>query len=36
MRLVDVVSAVGCGLAGALIVASTLRVQPTSIFSVDY
>lgn len=35
-RLVYVVGAIGCGLAGALIVANTLRVQPTSIFSVDY
>jgi branched-chain amino acid transport system permease protein len=35
-RLVYVVAAVGCGLAGALVVANTLRVQPASIFSVDY
>jgi branched-chain amino acid transport system permease protein len=35
-RLVYVVAAIGCGLAGALIVANTLRVQPGSIFSVDY
>ena len=35
-RLVFVLAAVGCGLAGALVVANTLRVQPASIFSVDY
>lgn len=35
-RLVYVVAAAGCGLAGALIVANTLRVQPASVFSVDY
>ncbi|GAB3351073.1 branched-chain amino acid ABC transporter permease [Modestobacter lapidis] len=35
-RLVYVVAAAGCGLAGAMIVANTLRVQPGSIFSVDY
>ena len=35
-RLVFVLAAVGCGLAGAVIVANTLRVQPGSIFSVDY
>jgi branched-chain amino acid transport system permease protein len=35
-RLVFVLAAVGCGLAGAMIVANTLRVQPGSIFSVDY
>jgi branched-chain amino acid transport system permease protein len=35
-RLVFVFAAVGCGLAGAMIVANTLRVQPGSIFSVDY
>jgi branched-chain amino acid transport system permease protein len=35
-RLVFVLAAVGCGLAGAVIVANTLRVQPNSIFSVDY
>ncbi len=35
-RLVYVVAAAGCGLAGALVVANTLRVQPGSIFSVDY
>jgi branched-chain amino acid transport system permease protein len=35
-RLVYVIAAAGCGLAGALIVANTLRVQPASIFSVDY
>jgi len=35
-RLVYVVAAAGCGLAGAMTVANTLRVQPGSIFSVDY
>jgi branched-chain amino acid transport system permease protein len=35
-RLVYVIAAAGCGLAGALVVANTLRVQPSSIFSVDY
>jgi branched-chain amino acid transport system permease protein len=35
-RLVYVIAAAGCGLAGALVVANTLRVQPNSIFSVDY
>jgi branched-chain amino acid transport system permease protein len=35
-RLVFVLAAVGCGLAGAVIVANTLRVQPGSIFNVDY
>ena len=35
-RLVLVLAAVGCGLAGAVIVANTLRVQPGSIFSVEY
>ncbi len=35
-RLVYVVAAAGCGLAGAMIVANTLRVQPGSIFSVEY
>lgn len=35
-RLVYVVAAAGCGVAGALIVANTLRVQPGSIFSVEY
>ncbi|HYO36856.1 MAG TPA: branched-chain amino acid ABC transporter permease [Geodermatophilus sp.] len=35
-RLVYVVAAAGCGLAGAVIVANTLRVQPGSIFSVEY
>jgi branched-chain amino acid transport system permease protein len=34
-RLVYVVAAAGCGLAGALLVANTLRVQPGSIFSVE-
>jgi branched-chain amino acid transport system permease protein len=35
-RLVFVLAAMGCGLAGALVVANTLRVQPGSIFSVEY
>lgn len=34
-RLVYVVAAVGCGLAGALLVANTLRVQPGAAFGVD-
>ncbi len=35
-RIVYVIAAAGCGLAGAMIVANTLRVQPGSIFSVEY
>jgi branched-chain amino acid transport system permease protein len=35
-RLVFVVAATGCGLAGAMIASSTLRVQPDSFFSVQY
>ena len=35
-RFVFVVAAMGCGLAGAMITANTLRVQPDSIFSVNY
>lgn len=35
-RFVFVVSAMGCGLAGAMITANTLRVQPDSIFSLNY
>ncbi|MGY1815500.1 branched-chain amino acid ABC transporter permease [Blastococcus sp. SYSU D00820] len=35
-RLVFVLAAAGAGLAGAVIVANTLRVQPGAIFSVDY
>lgn len=35
-RIVYVVSAVGCGLAGGMLTASTLRVTPDSIFSVNY
>ncbi|SDG70761.1 branched-chain amino acid ABC transporter permease [Klenkia brasiliensis] len=35
-RLVYVAAAAGCGLAGAMVVANTLRVQPGSAFSVDY
>jgi branched-chain amino acid transport system permease protein len=31
-----VVAAMGCGLAGAMIAANTLRVQPTAMFSVNY
>jgi branched-chain amino acid transport system permease protein len=35
-RLVYVVAAVGCGLAGGMTASNTLRVQPESIFSVNY
>ncbi len=35
-RFVFVVAAMGCGLAGAMITANTLRVQPDSIFSLNY
>lgn len=35
-RFVFVVAAMGCGLAGAMIAANTLRVQPTALFSVNY
>ncbi len=35
-RIVYVVASMGCGLAGGMIATSTLRVQPESIFSVDY
>jgi branched-chain amino acid transport system permease protein len=35
-RIVFVVAAMGCGLAGGMIVSNTLRVQPDSIFSVNY
>lgn len=35
-RIVFVIAAMGCALAGAMIAASTLRVQPESIFSVQY
>jgi branched-chain amino acid transport system permease protein len=35
-RIVFVAAAIGCGLAGAMIVSNTLRVQPDSIFSVNY
>lgn len=35
-RIVFVVSAMGMALAGAIIAANTLRVQPESIFSVNY
>jgi branched-chain amino acid transport system permease protein len=35
-RLIYVVAAVGCGLAGGVIASNTLRVQPESIYSVNY
>jgi branched-chain amino acid transport system permease protein len=35
-RLIFVVAAVGCGLAGGLIACNTLRVQPDSVYSVNY
>jgi branched-chain amino acid transport system permease protein len=35
-RLVYVIAAVGCGLAGGMIASNTLRVQPESIYSVNY
>jgi len=35
-RIVFVVAAIGCGLAGGMIASNTLRVQPDSIFSVSY
>jgi len=35
-RIVFVVAAIGCGLAGGVIASNTLRVQPDSIFSVSY
>ena len=35
-RLVFVVSAMGCALGGAMIAASTLRVEPESLFSVQW
>jgi branched-chain amino acid transport system permease protein len=35
-RFVFVVAAMGCGLAGAMITASTLRVQPDAAFSLNY
>lgn len=35
-RFVFVVAAMGCGLAGAMITANTLRVQPDAMFSVNY
>jgi branched-chain amino acid transport system permease protein len=35
-RLVFVVAGTGCGLAGGLIACNTLRVQPDSVFSVNY
>ena len=35
-RFVFVVAAMGCGLAGAMIASSTLRVDPQSIFSLNY
>jgi len=35
-RIIFVVAALGCGAAGALTVANTLRVQPNSIFGVQW
>lgn len=35
-RVVYVVAAIGCGLAGGMIASNTLRVQPESIYSVNY
>jgi branched-chain amino acid transport system permease protein len=35
-RLVYVLAAIGCGLAGGMIASNTLRVQPESIYSVNY
>ncbi len=35
-RIVFVISAMGCALAGGMIAANTLRVQPESIYSVSY
>ncbi|CAB4882886.1 MAG: branched-chain amino acid ABC transporter permease [Actinobacteria bacterium] len=35
-RIVYVIAGMGCALAGAMIAANTLRVQPESIFSVQY
>lgn len=35
-RIVYVVAAVGCALAGGIVAANTLRVQPESAFSLDY
>jgi len=35
-RLVYVVAAIGCGLVGGMITSNTLRVQPDSIYSVNY
>ena len=35
-RIVFVVSAMGCALAGAMIAANTLRVEPDSVFSVQW
>jgi branched-chain amino acid transport system permease protein len=35
-RLVYLIAAVGCGLAGGLIALNTLRVQPDAVFSVNY
>ena len=35
-RIVYVIAGMGCALAGAMIAANTLRVQPESIFSVEY
>jgi branched-chain amino acid transport system permease protein len=35
-RIVYVIAGMGCALAGSMIAANTLRVQPESIFSVEY
>jgi branched-chain amino acid transport system permease protein len=35
-RIVYVVAAVGCGLAGGMIASNALRVDPTSVYGVDY
>lgn len=35
-RIVFVISAMGCGLGGAMIAANTLRVQPEAVYSVQY
>jgi branched-chain amino acid transport system permease protein len=35
-RRIVYVAAVGCGLAGGMIASNTLRVDPTSVYGVDY
>jgi branched-chain amino acid transport system permease protein len=35
-RILFVIAALGCGAAGAMILANTLFIEPTSIFGVDY